>query len=314
MRFLHVSAAFTVFTLVACGGASRPQPPAAPPTTSSAAVTPATTPTTAPKGPTAESCDGIRECASVGIALAKKDDKANARLALGKACTGAVRSIDACAVLSGLAEPDADPTFVADAAHNGCNVFGAEDGERDARAAACATWGSALRDGKGTDADEAKAVHAFEDGCKLGSESACDGAKTLRARAERREEAESGVQGANLHIGSATLNGVTVEKVACRSNDGIGGLFGSIAVGKPFADKKRALDACAKGAPHKTRVRWTSSHGKMTEVKVISGDDPSNRCIERALTNAPTTVGGTCAASVDVGAASASSSKAKKHD
>jgi hypothetical protein len=47
----------------------------------------------------------------------------------------------------------------------------------------------------------------------------------------------------------------------------------------------------------------------MREVKVISGDDPSNRCIERALTGAPATVAGTCAASFDVGRARAAKNK-----
>jgi hypothetical protein len=38
----------------------------------------------------------------------------------------------------------------------------------------------------------------------------------------------------------------------------------------------------------------------MTDVKVISGDDPVNACIERALSGAPATVAGTCAASFEI--------------
>lgn len=97
------------------------------------------------------------------------------------------------------------------------------------------------------------------------------------------------------------MNGVKVEQIACRSDSGVGGLFGSLALAKPFADKKRKLDACVKGAPRTARVRWTAKAGKMSDVKVISGDAPSNTCVERALTGAIATVPGTCAASVEIG-------------
>jgi hypothetical protein len=93
---------------------------------------------------------------------------------------------------------------------------------------------------------------------------------------------------------------VTVEDVECRTEGaGLGGLFGAVVIGKPFADHKAQLDRCVSG-PHRTRVRWTGAGGKMTEVKVLSAG-PANACIERTLTGAFSPVEGVCAASVDLG-------------
>lgn len=113
-------------------------------------------------------------------------------------------------------------------------------------------------------------------------------------------EPPSDVPGANMHVGRITADGTTVQDIACRTEGGgLGGLFGTLAIGKPFADRKGQLGRCVK-ASHKTRVRWTAVGGKMTDVKVISGDDPVNACIERALSGAPATVAGTCAASFEI--------------
>jgi TPR repeat protein len=281
---------------VACGGSQAVRPAPAPVT-----VTNARTKAADPPAPTAETCDGIRECASVGLLLARARERPQAQIALGKACTGTVRSIDACAVLAAMLEEDgADPAKLADVAHNGCNVYGAEDGERAARGTACAKWGAMLRDGRGTDVDPDRALRAFEDGCKLGSDTACAFAKDLETDQQKRTVATSGGNGvadANFTIGRLTANGVVVEDVSCHAAEGAAAL----AIGKPFADKKKALDACTKGKPHKARVRWTSASGRMSDVKVVSGDDPSNRCIEKALKGAKSTVAGTCVASVDLG-------------
>lgn len=312
---LRLALVLPAFALVACGSAPAPRPAA--PQKAPVAAAPSTTPAPvapAPPAPTAETCDGIRECASVGIELNKRGD-ASARVALAKACTGAVRSIDACAALTAiyLADEEVDPATLADAAQHGCISFGAEDGDKEARAVACATWGFLLRDGRGTAQDPEKALHAFDDGCKLGQPRACEARREMEEEARRAEDVASGVPGANLRIASVQTNGVTVERIACRAEGGaLGGLFGSLAVGKPFADKKRQLDACAKGAPHTTRVRWTEKNGRMTAVTVISGDDRSNKCIERTLTGAVATVPGTCAASVDVGSAQRAGAKAAK--
>jgi hypothetical protein len=293
--------------MAACGSAQKP---VAEPVRVTSARAPVTKKAAEPTAATADTCDGIRECASIGLTLARAREHDKAVLALGKACTGTVRSIDACAVLAAMLEADgADVNRLADVAHNGCNIYGADDGERAARGAACAKWGAMLRDGQGTAADSDRAMRAFDDGCKLGSEKACAAKRELDAELSRHTEPKDtmassggGVPDPNLTIGRVTTNGVTVEDISCRADGSVAAAFGSIAIGKPFAEKKKALDACVKGKSHKARVRWTtSSSGRMSEVKVISGDDPSNHCIEKALRGAKTPVPGTCAASVDLG-------------
>ncbi len=112
--------------------------------------------------------------------------------------------------------------------------------------------------------------------------------------------APSDVPGANMHVQRVSTNGVTVEDVECRTEGGgLGGLFGAVVIGKPFADHKAQLDRCVPG-PERTRVRWKGAGGKMTEVKVLS-PGPANACIERALTGAFSPVEGVCAASVQLG-------------
>jgi len=114
-------------------------------------------------------------------------------------------------------------------------------------------------------------------------------------------EPPSDVPGANMHVSRVTTDGVTIENVDCRSEGGgLGGLLGTLVIGKPFADRKGQLDRCVQG-PHKTRVRWTGAGGKITDAKVISGDSPANPCIERALNGALAPVAGVCAASVEIG-------------
>jgi hypothetical protein len=284
---------------VAC--AARPAPP---PTVTKAVVAVAVP--APPPSPNAESCVGVSECTSVGAGLVQTDAAA-AAIALGKACrAGEQASVDACALLAGiLAGPNNDTKLTAGTARIGCNLYGADTGDKPARGAACAIWGEALRDGRGTEASAPRAVRAFDDGCKLGDSHACESAKDLRAELEKKDDAEriaEGVPDANMHFGSVSAKGVTLEGVACHADDGIAGLAGAPAFGKAFSEKKRLLDRCAGTAPHKARVRWTSMSGRMTDVKVISGDDPSNRCIERALTGSRAPLAGTCALSVAVGA------------
>jgi len=113
----------------------------------------------------------------------------------------------------------------------------------------------------------------------------------------------SDVPGANMHVQRVSTNGVSVEDVECRTEGaGLGGLFGAVVIGKPFADHKAQLDRCVSG-PHRTRVRWRGVGGKMTNVEVVSAAGPANACIERALTGAFSPVEGECAASVELGRA-----------
>lgn len=109
----------------------------------------------------------------------------------------------------------------------------------------------------------------------------------------------SDVPGANMHIQTVTINGVTVQDVECRTQGGgLGGLLGTMTVGKPFADKKAALDRCVQGR-QLVRVRWEGVGGKMTKVTVLS--TPDNACVVRTLNGAASTIEGVCAASIELG-------------
>ena len=111
----------------------------------------------------------------------------------------------------------------------------------------------------------------------------------------------SDVPAANLHVNSITTNGVTLENVVCRTaGGGLGSLLGTMVIGKPFVDRKSRLDRCVTN-PQKTRVRWSASGGKMTNVEVISANDPANQCIAKSLEGATAIVDGECAASLEIG-------------
>jgi hypothetical protein len=303
----------------ACAGTSAREPATAssasapaPASASAPAAAPASAPAPASASPpasakpaplTAETCEGVTPCAALGLALAKKGDP-SARVALTKACTGHVVHIDACAVLAAIldADPSAGAAAVVDAARSGCVPLADDDADKAARGKACATFGEALRNGKGVDKDVRTAERAFKSGCRLGDDHACAAGREMETARREAAADETGVPGANMTVGSITTDGATVRQIACRTEGGgLGGLFGSLALGKPFADKKKALDACAKGAPHETRVRWTGKGGRMTDVHVISGEHPSNKCVERALAGSLAPVAGTCAATVDIG-------------
>ena len=106
------------------------------------------------------------------------------------------------------------------------------------------------------------------------------------------------VPGANLHIDSVNVDGVQLKDVACKtSGGGFGGLFGSLAIGAGFKERKAKLQACAPKAVE-SRVAWKSANNRMTDLHVTGNSPAINRCVERALAGAPSTVAGVCAATV----------------
>lgn len=306
---------FALFTLVtACGGgASEVPPPSTPSAESTAAADLASGEEAAPSAAPAEmgaaeaepaaatpaTCDSPASCAELGATLADKGDRAGAKVALEKSCSGGVKVIDGCARLAILLSEDtnSDPAALAVAAQHGCSAMGSEASNRAIRGKACVIWGKAQRDGLGAEKDLDRALTAFNEGCRIGESAACQGAKEIQDQ----KDAATGVPGANMRVGRITTDGVTVEDIACKSEGGgLGGLLGSLVLGKPFADRKARLDACVKSR-HKTRVRWTAANGRMSNVEVISGAHPANACIQRAMSGAPATVNGVCAASVEIG-------------
>lgn len=104
--------------------------------------------------------------------------------------------------------------------------------------------------------------------------------------------------GANLRVGSMTVDGLAVEGLACRA-EGLG-LLGSMLVVGGIAKKKAALDACApKG--DKPHVEWTAAKGKVGVVNVQASTPAIEACVKKVLAGTPAPFEGECAATLAIG-------------
>lgn len=300
---------------------------AGPPRAAHATITPSTPASAAPAVPS-PTCTGAEDCLAKGKAAPPNGDEA--RTFFGKACDagnveGCVAqgrayvadggdptkarpifkkacadepsaALDACAwfVRVSRDDPNADRPAVVDAAKTACSTRGAYGDNRALRAEACL----ALRDLlPKTDDDARLADRATKVACGLGNTDACDASREAAQKARATDD----VGGATLRMGRMSVDGLVLSDIACRTTDnGLGGLFGGIAVGAGFKAKKAALDACSKSVVT-TRVKWSGVGGKMKDI-TASGPDPKvNKCVERALAGAVSTTSGVCAATVEHG-------------
>src|SRR5205814_702913 len=107
-----------------------------------------------------------------------------------------------------------------------------------------------------------------------------------------------GPAGANLHVGSMTVDGLTIEDLSCRA-DGLG-VFGSMLVVGGISKKKAALNACApKG--DRPRVEWTAAKGVVAKVKVKAATPAIEACVTKALSGTQAPFEGECAATLVLG-------------
>ncbi len=133
--------------------------------------------------------------------------------------------------------------------------------------------------------------------CDLGDEPAC------RVQGQRAEAAQPPLPGppepagANLRVGSATVDGLTVEDFACRVEGGGLGLLGSAAVIGSLAKKKRSLDKCGEKG-ERVRVAWTAKGGRITKA---SGEGKSATCVAKLLAKLESPVTGDCVANFVLG-------------
>jgi hypothetical protein len=103
--------------------------------------------------------------------------------------------------------------------------------------------------------------------------------------------------GANLHVGSMAVDGLTLEDLACKA-DGLGMLGSMIVVGS-IAKKKAALNACGKGKP---RVTWTATKGTIGTVTVKADNNAKmEACVAKALKGTQAPFEGECAATLVLG-------------
>lgn len=322
------SAAFALASLVACGGS---EPRARSP---SRALEPPTSPQPASAAEPGPICADAHDCLERAAAALHADDESARRLfdracelgeqngcaslgmlyvmgklgpadpekareAFGKSCGPPVYIPDACAWFVHMTRARGVETASAaetNAAKVGCEVGGRPSG-RKVRGEACLAYGQTRERAQ----DSTGARRAYHDGCELGNDEACAAMKTVpdSARVADATKGPEDVPGANLSMASMDVDGLTLKDIACRTEGGgIGGLFGGIALGAGFKAKKAQLDACSPNAAKETRVRWTGVSGRMTKVEASGPDAKTNKCVERALTNAVATTSGLCAATV----------------
>jgi hypothetical protein len=157
----------------------------------------------------------------------------------------------------------------------------------------CKILGDMYERGEGVAVDPSRASMLHAKACRLGNDKACISAPPPASTA-------SASAGGNAHIsvGSIEADGIKLANLSCDHIEGgiPGGLFGAIALVGGFKMRKAELDAC--GAHSDETVAWTGAHGAMTHLKATGGSVAVNRCVERALDGAPSTITGQCSAIV----------------
>ncbi|MFV8749864.1 tetratricopeptide repeat protein [Nannocystaceae bacterium ST9] len=129
--------------------------------------------------------------------------------------------------------------------------------------------------------------------CELGDADACAAIEQIDAELA----AQSKIPGANLRIGSATVNDFTVDAIECRVEGGGMGLLGNMALIAALAERKTAIDKCGeKGSA--VEVTWTASGGKITKAEGVGSE---GACVAKQLKKLSTPVDGECAATIVLG-------------
>jgi len=105
--------------------------------------------------------------------------------------------------------------------------------------------------------------------------------------------------GANITIGEATVDGVTVKGLSCRTGGGgLGALLGTLTLTAGISKRRTELDRCAPSGKVETPIHWHQAGGKITKVTASGPDQPRNRCVERALLGAVAPQAAECMATV----------------
>jgi hypothetical protein len=130
--------------------------------------------------------------------------------------------------------------------------------------------------------------------CELGDP---DGCAAVEQIAEAAKAQASKVPGANLQIGSATVNGLTVESLECRVEGGGMGVLGNMTLIAALAERKAKIDKCgAKGTV--VEVTWTAAGGKITKATGVGSE---GACVAKVLEKLSTPVDGECAGMIVLG-------------
>jgi hypothetical protein len=160
----------------------------------------------------------------------------------------------------------------------------------------CFNAGVLIIDGVAGDVDLGIAGAYMARACELGD---ADGCAAVEKIASAVQEQASKVPGANLRVGSATVNDFTVESLECRVEGGGVGLMGNMALLAALAERKTAIDKCgAKGTL--VEVTWTASGGKIIKAE---GTGSEGACVAKVLKKLSTPVDGECAGTIVLGTA-----------
>ena len=159
----------------------------------------------------------------------------------------------------------------------------------------CKVLGDMYSRGEGVTADASRAKALYAKACRLGNDRACAFAAPPPAPVTTTTSANAN---AHVSVGSIEADGIKLADLSCDHIEGgiPGGLFGAIALVAGFKMHKAQLDAC--GAHADEKVEWTGANGAMTHLHASGGTVAVNRCVERALDGAPSTITGTCSAVV----------------
>lgn len=130
--------------------------------------------------------------------------------------------------------------------------------------------------------------------CELANETGCLAVEQVQAAID---EKTSKVPGANLRIGSATVNDLTVDSLECRVEGGGLGLLGNLALVGALAERKKKIDACGDSGT-RVDVTWTAAGGKITKAQ---GEGKAGTCVAKVLQKLASPVEGECAATIVIG-------------
>lgn len=117
-------------------------------------------------------------------------------------------------------------------------------------------------------------------------------AKKADAKAEEKAaDPAPAVTGANLKVGSMTVNGFTVSDLSCRLEGG--GFLASATVVGGLAAQKGAIQKCGKTGD-KVHVLWDLAGGKSTNIKVTGGSAKAQKCVGKAMKKVKVGIPGQC--------------------
>jgi hypothetical protein len=144
------------------------------------------------------------------------------------------------------------------------------------------------------DIDLEAASRFMNKACELGDAEACSAAEQITAEIAAQT---AKVPGANLQIGSATVDGLTLEGLECRVEGGGLGLLGNMALIGALAKRKASIDKCGKKGTL-VEVTWTATGGKITTAGGVGSE---GECVAKVLKKLSTPVDGECAATIVLG-------------